>query len=61
MLSLLFTLTPPVIAQPDCYVLGQSSFCNSVNQKGQLQVTECYWMSDNKFCRIDDGELNRVY
>ena len=60
-ITLLFTLTPPVLAATDCYEIGSSSFCNSVNEDGQLVVTECYWKGDKKFCRIDNEDLRRVY
>ena len=60
-LPLLFTLTPTVLAATDCYEIGSSSFCNSVNEDGQLVVTECYWKGDKKFCRIDNEDLRRVY
>jgi hypothetical protein len=44
-----------------CYDIGNSSFCRSIKEDGQLSVIECYWKGDRRFCRIDNGDLKRVY
>ena len=57
----LLTLTPTVYAQDNCYEIGSSSYCKSITRDGQLSLIECYWKGDNKYCRIDNEDLKRVY
>ena len=60
LLAALFISIPAAFSHT-CYDIGNSSFCNSVNEDGQLSVIECYWKGDRRFCRIDNGDLKRVY
>ena len=48
-------------AQSNCYEIGSSSYCKSITRDGQLSLVECYWKGDNKYCRIDNEDLKRVY
>ena len=32
-----------------------------VTDEGEVQITECYWIGDSKFCRINNEDLRRVY
>ena len=59
-IALLFNVSP-AFSQSNCYDIGSSSYCNSVTEDGQLSVIECYWMNDNKFCRINNEDYRRVY
>ena len=61
LITALLTLTPTVYAQSNCYEIGSSSYCKSITRDGQLSLIECYWKGDNKYCRIDNEDLKRVY
>ena len=45
----------------DCYEGNDSDFLLLVCEKGEIAVPECYWKGDNKYCRIDNEDLKRVY
>ena len=61
LISLLLFISLPLNAQTSCYKKGHSHVCTDVTDKGEVQITECYWIGDNKFCKIDNEDYRRVY
>ena len=54
-------LIPLLLLQASCYKMGHSHVCNDVTDEGEIQITECYWIGDNKFCSINNGPTTQVY
>ena len=61
LIPLLLFISFPLNAQTSCYKKGHSHVCTDVTDEGEINITECYWMGDSKFCRINNGDLRRVY
>ena len=59
--SLLLLIPLSLNAQTTCYKKGHSHVCNVITDEGEVQITECYWIGDNKFCSINNEPTTQVY